>query len=359
MKMLLPAALAAATLAQPLAAKPAATEAAATHVLPDEAAVRAALDPLVAPYPGMAIAVAIIGPGGDTTLFHAPATGYDGATRFEIGSVTKSMTGMLLALLTAEGTVSLDDPVNRYLPSDHQLPDGGDGRAITLGDLSRHRSGLPRMPADFLPAQPYNPYATYDDAALLASIDATDALDSAPGSTVAYSNFGVAILGLALERATGTPYAELLEQRLFGPLGMTAVLGDSDDAPLAQPHGAIHNVQSDWDLGAMGPAGGARATIGDMARFARLYLDRPAPFDAAIPLLFEGAASDGLGLFRRRFGDREIVWHNGATGGSRSMMALDPDRGEAVVVMINSHAGTGPEDLALHFLLGRALPDTE
>ncbi|MCJ7420471.1 serine hydrolase domain-containing protein [Sphingomicrobium astaxanthinifaciens] len=329
----------------------------ADHVLPAPETVAALLDPVVAEHDGMAVAVALIALGREDLIVRAdPATGYDGDTRFEIGSITKSMTGLLLASLAADGTVALDDPVNRYLPETAQLPDGADGRAITLADLARHRAGLPRLPADFSPSQPFDPYAHYDIDALHASIAATSTLESEPGETVAYSNFGAAILGAALARAAGTSYAALLEERLFVPLGLEAVIGNSSEGTLAQPHGRLHQPQSDWDLGAFAPAGGVRADIADMARFARLYLERPAAFAEAIALLFEGGDADGLGLFRRRFGDREIVWHNGATGGSRAMMALDPDRGEAVVVMVNSHAGINPDHLAVHLLTGRPLP---
>jgi len=100
-------------------------------------------------------------------------------TPFEIGSITKTFTGLLLAEMANEGTVNLDDPVQTYLPEGVTMPQVGD-EPMTLADIAEQRSGLPRLPADFAPADPLDPYADYDEEKLWASVNGLK-LTVAPG----------------------------------------------------------------------------------------------------------------------------------------------------------------------------------
>src|SRR5438552_3667921 len=84
----------------------------------------------------------------------------DGDTVFEIGSITKVFTSLLLSDMVQRGELALNDPIAKYLPSSVKVPDRG-SRAITLQDLSTHTSGLPRMPTNFNPKDAANPYADY------------------------------------------------------------------------------------------------------------------------------------------------------------------------------------------------------
>ena len=148
-------------------------------VLPDKD-IRAILaDRIDVQRQGVGIVVGVIDPSGRRTVAYGVTNKGDGPvdadTVFEIGSVTKVFTSLLLADAVQRGEVALTDPVSKYLPPDVKVPERG-GKKITLADLATHTSGLPRMPANFHPKDPGNPYADYTVAQLyefLSSIELT------------------------------------------------------------------------------------------------------------------------------------------------------------------------------------------
>ena len=145
----------------------------------------------------------------------------DGGTVFEIGSITKVFTGLLLADLAEQGLVGLDDPLASYLPASVRVPTRG-GRQITLGDLASHAGGLPRNPKGTLRrwlGDRHNPNAGLSVEELYAGLARTR-LRRRPGQRVKYSNLGAGLLGQALARAAGQPYEALVRERICVPLGM-------------------------------------------------------------------------------------------------------------------------------------------
>jgi len=145
----------------------------------------------------------------------------DGGTIFEIGSVTKVFTGLLLADLAEQGIVGLDDPLASYLPASARVP-AFKGEEITLGDLASHAGGLPRDPKGTLGrwlGDRHNPNAGLSVEELYAGLARTR-LRRRPGERVKYSNLGVGLLGDALARAAGQPYEALVRARICLPLGM-------------------------------------------------------------------------------------------------------------------------------------------
>jgi len=282
----------------------------------------------------------------------------DEHTVYEIGSITKTFTGVVLADMAVKGEVSLDDPVARYLPDTVRVP-GTDSLPITLRLLSAQRSGLPRMPGNFAPADPANPYADYDAARLYAFLGSYT-LPRAPGAAYEYSNLGVGLLGLALARRAGTTYEELVRRRILAPLGMTSTtitLGDAARARLAKGSADGRTV-ANWDLDALAGAGALRSTARDMTTFlaAAMGLMR-SPLDSAFRLATEprfdagpgGIMRVGLGWHVRQApGGPRIVWHNGGTGGYHSWAGYDPARGVGVVVLANSTENI--DDIGLHLL---------
>jgi len=271
--------------------------------------------------------------------------GADQHTEFEIGSITKTFTALLLAQAVERGEVTLDAPVGDYL-------DLGDSAAadVTLAELSSHRSGLPRI-ATTVPAlvtslwsgyRGSDPYP-YDLAALTEHAKASALTDR---GTVAYSNLGVALLGQALAAAAGSDYAELLQSRIFEPLGMDATsLPVTTDglAPNARTGFTAAGRPADaWTLNAYAPAGGIRSTTADMALYAGALLsaDPALGVDPATVLDPRGGSGDdpliGLAWFTQAPEDGTATWHNGGTGGFASMMALDRDANRAVVVLGNT-----------------------
>src|SRR5947209_4284392 len=169
------------------------------------------------------IVVGIIGPQGSKIYSYGRLAADskavpDGDTVFEIGSVTKVFTSLLLADMVQRGEVALTDPVSKYLPADVKMPERG-GKKITLIDLATHTSGLPGMPNNFHSKDPGNPYADYTVPQLyefLATVELTRDI----GSQYEYSNLGGGLLGHALARRARTDYETLVRTRILEPLGM-------------------------------------------------------------------------------------------------------------------------------------------
>jgi CubicO group peptidase (beta-lactamase class C family) len=256
-------------------------------------------------------------------------------TIYEIGSLTKLFTGVLLADLVQRGSVELDDPVGA-LVAPNVVPQHG--RPMTLVDLATHRSGLPRMPNNLAPGDPRNPYADYTEQRLFDFL--AQARAASAGEPSGYSNLGAALLGVALSRRARQPYAELVEERILQPLGMrrsyfdvpTALAGER-----AQGHDADGAPQHAWDLGAFAPAGGLHSTAHDMGAFLLAALSDSSSVSSDIHLAMRPRAAtrgtNRIGLF---FQTREdgSVWHNGGTGGFSSYLALDLRDGVGVCMLL-------------------------
>jgi serine-type D-Ala-D-Ala carboxypeptidase/endopeptidase len=333
--------------------------ASAAHALPDDAAVRAILAQRIAQKQGVGFAVVLIDRAGTriVTAGKADASGkpITADTEFEIGSITKTFTSLLLADAILRNAAKLDDPVASLLPA----PAPGltrDGKAVTLGQLASHTSGLPRMPDNFAPANPDDPYADYDAARLLAFLGGSP-LQRTPGERYEYSNLGGGTLGYVLTRKSGG-YDATLRARVLVPLGMSdtgVVLSPGQTARLATGHGPDLEPTTNWNLNdTLAGAGGIRSTASDMARYLRAAAGwEPTPLAAAFKLA-ETPVTDtpqpnlkvGLGWHLTQSGGRTIFWHNGRTGGYASMLLFDPEAREGVVVLAN--ASISVDDLALH-----------
>jgi CubicO group peptidase (beta-lactamase class C family) len=272
----------------------------------------------------------------------------DGAI-FEIGSVTKVFTGLLLADLAEQGVVSLEDPLASHLPSWVRVPARGD-RQITLGDLASHTGGLPRDPRGTLGrwlADRRNPYAGLSAEELYAGLARTR-LRRRPGERVKYSNLGAGLLGGVLAGAAGLPYEELVRQRICRPLGMGDTMISSTGAQaarLATGHTRRGRPAPPLQLPALAGAGALRSTAADMLRFLAANLD-PARTPLASQLeraqqpRFQRRGGWGVGLgWMIARSPREagpVLWHNGGTSGFRSFVALVREANTAVVVLSNT-----------------------
>ena len=336
-----------------LAAIPFPAQEPAEGALPVPEAVRAAVTARMADgrIPGMAIGrisgkdVLRITEGKRNAQKPDPVTP---STVFEIGSITKAFTGILLADMVLKGEVALDDPVSRYLPAGSTVPELN-GTAITLRHLTTHTSGLPRLPDNMEPADFDDPYADYDSARLLAFL-AKHTLRRAPGAMYEYSNLGAGLLGWALANRAGLPYGELVRRRILAPLGMlhSAVLEtEAMRGELALGHDFMGVPTKAWHLDVLAGAGALRSTLDDMLRFAGAARDTlKGPLARVMALsqreLFrvDSVTSLGFGWHRRTRGGHTTVWHNGGTGGFRTMLVVDAGRGQAGVVLSNSAHGS-------------------
>ncbi len=265
---------------------------------------------------------------------------------FEIGSITKTFTALILARMAAAGLVKLDTPVRDLLPPG-AVPQPG-GAEITLLDLATQHSGLPRMPSNFHPADPGNPYADYRPADLYRFL-ASHGLALPPTPDFLYSNLGFGLLGQALANRAGVPYAALVQREIAGPLALpdTVVkLSPTQLARFAQGHDAAHHPAHAWDLDALAGAGAIRSTAADMLTYldAQLHPEKFPALASSIARTHElrAPALPGMqiGLAWLYVDKAGFYWHNGGTGGFSSYAFFDPAHDCAGVVLFNTTLGS-------------------
>jgi D-alanyl-D-alanine-carboxypeptidase/D-alanyl-D-alanine-endopeptidase len=268
---------------------------------------------------------------------------------YEIGSISKTFTATILAKMVEQKQVRLDEPVRELLPPETVAkPDGAE---ITLLDLSDQHSGLPRMPNNFAPKDPANPYADYDAARLYAFM-AKQGVALPAHAPFGYSNLGVGLLGQALSNRAGVAYPVLLEREVTGPLGMKSTgvaLTESMKARFIQGYDSEYKPAHAWDLVALAGAGAIRSDAADMLAYleAQLHPEKLADkqLAAAIEATHVVRADVGggmhIGLNWFRYDETGSYWHNGGTGGFSSYALFNPEKDFAVVVLWNRTPGEG------------------
>ena len=284
------------------------------------------------------VSIAVV--DGPTTTY--ASFGADEHTAYEIGSVTKTFTGLLLADAIQRGEVAAETKVGVLLPLG-----GAPVADVTLEELASHRAGLSAQgmqPEDQIPwllrtLLHRDPFVQDVDGVLAIARKArlTDR------GAVVYSNLGVALLGQALAAAAHTDYAQLVQERLFTPLGMTASSLPMTSGGL--PKGALTGysatgvAEAPWTIDGWAPAGGARSTVADMVRYARALLDNSAPgMDALTPRWEVGRQQVGYVWTMQTIQGRTVTMKNGLTGGFTSKIVLDRANQRAVIVLSNTAA---------------------
>jgi CubicO group peptidase (beta-lactamase class C family) len=289
----------------------------------------------------------------------------DGDTVFEIGSITKVFTALLLAEMTLRGEVALDDPVAKYLPDTVKMP-SRNGRQITLLDLATYTSGLPRIP-DGISNTADNPYAAYGAEQLYAFLS-NHTLRFVPGRHYEYANLGFGLLGHALALRGGKSYEEMIVSRICEPLGLqdtritlTASMRDR----LAQGHLSNLSPSSNWDFQVFAGAGALRSTANDLVRFmkAACFTAPGLPLQPSFDLLLKtrrptdaATIKVALGWFITSGRDDELVWKDGTTGGYTSFAGFSTRLKSGAIIL--SNAANPLNDLGYH-LTNPAFPIAE
>ena len=291
---------------------------------------------------GGMVAVAI---DGDRTYFAGFGAARAGARErpderalVRINSLTKVMTGEVLAALIAEGRIGLDDPLQRYAPDGRNVPARADARAITLRDLAAHTAGLPRdFPRSLGPAERWR---WLEHARLLRP----------PGRVAQYANTAYMFLGDALETASTQPMSALLAKYVTAPLA----LGDTTLTPSAEQCArlmtgrATHDCTDTRIIGAMG---GLYSTAHDMARWmhaqataaqgsprwlAQQPLVTRGELERLIALDFAGEADAvAMGWLRMRLGGETVLQKTGGGGGFMNYVVIAPARGRGIFITVN------------------------
>jgi CubicO group peptidase (beta-lactamase class C family) len=271
---------------------------------------------------------------------------------FEIGSITKTFTGLILAQMVTQHKVKLDEPVRELLPAGTVAKPAGP--EITLLDLATQQSGLPRMPDNFHPADQEDPYADYGPANLYEFL-AKHGVEKPADAKFNYSNLGLGLLGQALSDRAGMNYPELLRTEITEPMELrdtVVTLSPEQEKRFAQGHSGPHQTAHAWRLDALAGAGAIRSTASDMLTYLEMQLNPDAvkPSEAAespagtlaaalrmshqlradsMPMMKVGLAW----LFETKTG---AYWHNGATGGYSSYASFDPKEEFGVIVLFNT-----------------------
>jgi D-alanyl-D-alanine-carboxypeptidase/D-alanyl-D-alanine-endopeptidase len=285
---------------------------------------------------------------------------------FEIGSVTKSFTALLLAELSISAGLPLDAPLQGVMGAEAlRLPRRL--REATLLDLATHTSGLPRLPARMLVhalRYPTDPYASIGARNLTAQAPLHS---RKPRRAFRYSNYGYMLLGRALESATGESFPRLLDSRICAPLGLkdTAFALTSSQADrCARGRNRHGRPVEPWRPGGAPAASGLRSTAADLLRFVAAFIGRaPAPLERAVAialaprlLLKRQGRGVALGWFTSPPVRPRYYMHNGGTGGAAAFCGFDRDNAVGLVALVPQRHWDGLDVAAMKDL--RALTTT-
>ncbi len=306
----------------------------------------------LAPSTGAGVSIAVVDHGVRRVFSYGTAKA---GSIFEIGSITKTFTGLILSQMVEQGKVRFSDPVRELLPPGIVAKPAGD--EITLLDIATQHSGLPRMPDNFKPVDSGNPYADYGPSALYAFLTKHSvAKPAAPGFL--YSNVGFGLLGQALAVRSSLSYSALLKEEVIDPLGLkdtTISLSPEQLTRFIPGHGADHQPAQAWDLNAFAGAGGIRSTAADMLTYLEDNLHpealKPAAKSSAASTLsaaltqqheLRAEAMPGTRIALAWLFDSESgnYWHNGATGGYSAYAFFNPKGDYAAVVLLNTSPGS-------------------
>ena len=261
---------------------------------------------------------------------------------FEIGAVSMVFTSTLLANFVVHGKIALDDSLSSHIPISLK-----DSLNITFQQLVNHTSGLPRVPTKMLLKSLFkmnNPYKDFDDTKMMAFLQSNVELDAVPGSTFAYSNLGMGVLGFALGKVGKEPFGQVLEEDIFKPYKLSSTTTNRKELQdsLVVGLNKYGKKTSNWDMAAMAGAGAVISTASDMAKFAKAQFN---PEDKILALTrkktftIDDNTSIGMGwnILRADNGDTWFT-QRGGTGGYSASVALDTLNHTAVIVLSNVSA---------------------
>ncbi|MDO6721010.1 serine hydrolase [Psychrosphaera sp. 1_MG-2023] len=279
---------------------------------------------------------------------------------FEIGSISKTFTGLLLADMVIKGELNLDDPVSKYLPKGVSMPTRND-KQITLLHLATHTSGLPRLPTDFKPKDMTNPYADYS-VDMMYDFLSNYHLPRDIGQTPEYSNLGVGLLGHVLALKAGKSYEDLVKERILKILGMdntTITISAAQQKQLTTGHDVSGNPTPHWDFPTLPGAGALRSSGADMLIFLKANMGLlDSPLAAAIDLTHKfqhsfgnDTLSIGLNWIIANTPAGDVIVHDGGTGGYRSFIGFNKTSNLGVVVLANSQ--DAPDAIGQAVLTGK------
>ncbi|WP_051263832.1 serine hydrolase domain-containing protein [Tenacibaculum ovolyticum] len=258
---------------------------------------------------------------------------------FEIGSITKVFTSILLSDAINKGKASLSETLQEQF--NFTLKNGGN---IQLSQLANHTSGLPRVPTNYDAAPDFNPidpFASYTPNLLEDYLKNEIVLKNEIGSKFEYSNLGASLLGYILSKKAGKTYENLLQETILTPLQMnnsTTELSNIDPNLLVSGLDENGNISPNWNFtNTSVAAGGIKSSVADLEKFIHKNFEEDDVYNLPQTITYSHDEHQGLGLGWFITGDADftILFHNGNTGGYSSALAIDKKNKKAVVVLSN------------------------
>ena len=310
------------------------------------------------------LAIGIIKAGKTTTYFYGATKKTGGLlpgdnTLFEIGSITKTFTGTILAHAINEGRMNLEDDITKYLPAGYDNL-SFKGKGIKIKHLANHTSRLPAVPENMQNQKDFdknNPYKNYSTEMLLDYLK-TVTLDTFPGAINEYSNMSLALLGVILEGVYNKGYDELVSDIILKPLNMKSTVFKTPTPTAKSPlkmasgyNGETGVTTPVWDFQAFASAGGLKSTIGDMLKYLKANMDET---NADMKLAHQTTYKDATNevainwIIKTNRDKHTLIWHNGRTYGFSSFCGYVKEKGNGVVVLNNS--GVNIDVLAVQLL---------
>jgi len=283
---------------------------------------------------------------------------------FEIASISKTFTGALLAQMVQEGKVNYEDPISKYLPE--ELTNWPDSLSITLEELATHYSGFPRLPENHIIHMVRNmkdPYKSYKQKHLEEYLK-TYTPKSKSLRKADYSNLGMGLLGDILAQVEGTDYPSLLKDKILDPLGMTnSYSGFDKEKNQIKGHNGKGKTTPAWKKNILHGSGAIRSTIEDLIKYAVANLENEGAFAEAHRPRKTWDETKDIGLawitIHSKKLNRDILFHNGGSGGFRSSLYIDKANQRAIVVLNNTIQDVDAIGLRILQLLDKKSPPVE
>lgn len=262
---------------------------------------------------------------------------------FEIGSITKPITGIALASMLEEGKLK---PTDKLSSAMSRIKKDAAVGSRTIGQLATHTSGLPRLSSDFLSrVTEVDPYSKYTDTDLINNSNALDDLKAAD-TNWEYSNLGYGLLGLAMTEAHSSTatYDSMMKERVFNPLGMTNTA--TTTRVTTTGHNEEMHTEGEWNFQSFKGAGALRSTPNDMIKLlTALANPSESPLRGAIERSLElasgpGIPPHGLGWMLTMGENKDIFWHNGSTAGYHCFIGVHRPSKRGVLLMSNTASNT-------------------
>lgn len=258
---------------------------------------------------------------------------------YEIGSITKTFTGLLFAQMLEEGKVHADDPISKFLPK--EIVHWDDSLQITLTELVSHSSGLPRIPKN-LYLQMFkhmdNPYKEYTEEDLYAFLNKYTPLAKSDRK-VDYSNLGMGLLGNILAQVDGVDYASLVENRILSPLQMDASFAGYKPNKQITGHNGFGEPTAAWEEQTLEGAGAIRSNTADMMKYLKANLKVSGTIVKSHQVIRADNAhmqvAMGWHILYPKSNNLELLFHNGGSGGFRSVILISKEHQTGVVILSN------------------------